>query len=323
MCISKICALVVLTVVLVGCPRSDGVSDFEWLEERGDFVEVYPESVRGGITLAGSSTVFPLAEALANRFIAEGYAGNVVIDSIGTGGGFERFCVAGESDISNASRPIKEGERENCRQIGREPIEFLIAVDAFSVVVNPENDWITNTTVEELVDIFTAERWSDVNPAWPTEDIQRFVPGTDSGTFDYFVEEVFHKDATPLLEAPHVQFSEDDNVLVQGIRGDTYSIGFFGYAYYANNTDALKILSIEGVEASEENVHNGSYPLSRPLYMYSDAEIMATRPQVAAFVAYSLANASEEAINVGYFPISEDFLAQSRNTWLVALDGAY
>ena len=196
MCISKICALVVLTVVLVGCPRSDGVSDFEWLEERGDFVEVYPESVRGGITLAGSSTVFPLAEALANRFIAEGYAGNVVIDSIGTGGGFERFCVAGESDISNASRPIKEGERENCRQIGREPIEFLIAVDAFSVVVNPENDWITNTTVEELVDIFTAERWSDVNPAWPTEDIQRFVPGTDSGTFDYFVEEVFHKDAT-------------------------------------------------------------------------------------------------------------------------------
>ena len=316
--------MVLMAALLFGCARDRTSTGFEWLQEGGEgFVEVFPEEVIGSIILAGSSTVFPLAEALADRFKSEGFVDNITIDSIGSGGGFERFCVTGESDISNASRPIKEQERENCRQIGREPLEFHIATDALSIVVNPNNSWISETTIEELANIFTAERWSDVRSEWPNEDIQRFVPGTDSGTFDYFVEEIFDDDPAPLLNAANMQFSEDDNILVQGIEGDRYAIGFFGYAYYANNADALKIIAVEGIEANDENINNNSYPLARPLFMYSDAEIMVNRPQVSAFLAYALRSASVEAINVGYFPVSDAIIQQQQDLWLRTMEGVY
>ncbi len=156
--------------------------------------EVNPLEVTGDIVSAGSSTVFPLSEAMAVRFRDEGYAGNITIDSIGTGAGFERFCVAGESDISNASRPIKDSEIESCRAIGREPLEFRVGTDALAVVVSSENDFATDVTMEELALLFsTAANWSDVRPEWPNEAILRFSPGTDSGTFDYFVEAVFRR----------------------------------------------------------------------------------------------------------------------------------
>jgi len=153
----------------------------------GMLPEVNPLEVTGDIISAGSSTVFPLAERMAERFEDEGYAGKITIDSIGSGAGFERFCVAGETDVSNASRPIKGGEREACASIGRTPIEFRIGTDALAVTVSQENDFITKATVEELAMIFgPAEAWADVNPAWPEDEILRFIPGTDSGTFDYF-----------------------------------------------------------------------------------------------------------------------------------------
>ncbi|MCA9920523.1 MAG: substrate-binding domain-containing protein, partial [Anaerolineales bacterium] len=207
-------------------------------------------------------------------------------DSIGSGAGFERFCVAGETDVSNASRPIKDSEIESCAAIGRTPIEFRVGTDALAVVTNPENDWATDATVEELAAIFTAEKWSDVNPEWPAEDILRYVPGTDSGTFDYFVEAVFEEDPEPLLTAPNTQFSEDDNVLVVGVEGSPYAIGFFGYAYYNENAALLNILNINGVEATFDTVEGGDYALARPLFIYSDASIMAEKPQVAAYVNY-------------------------------------
>ncbi|NMC02068.1 MAG: phosphate-binding protein, partial [Chloroflexi bacterium] len=178
--------------------------------------EVNPLEVKGDIITAGSSTVFPLSERMAERFRDEGYSGNITIDSIGSGAGFERFCVAGETDIANASRAIKDSEIESCRAIGREPIEFRIGTDALAVVVSKDNTFITDATLEELAAIFTAEKWSDVNPAWPDEAILRFIPGTDSGTFDYFVEEVFENDKTPLLSSKNLQLSEDDNILVRG-----------------------------------------------------------------------------------------------------------
>ena len=159
-----------------------------------------------------------------------------------------------------------------------------------------------------------------MNPDWPAEPIQRFIPGTDSGTFDFFVEEVFDEDETAILSASDTQLSEDDNVLVQGIQGSPYAVGFFGYAYYQENADTLNIVSIEGVEASAANVDNGSYPLARPLYMYSDATIMTEKPQVAAFINFFLSFVNEEVVDVGYFPASQDALDAAQQAWLDAVE---
>jgi phosphate transport system substrate-binding protein len=282
--------------------------------------EVNPLEVSGDIVTAGSSTVFPLSERMAERFQDEGYSGNITIDSIGSGAGFERFCVEGETDISNASRGIKDSEVESCRAIGREPIEFRVGTDALAVVVSQENEFVAEATMEELAAIFsTAETWSDVNAEWPAEPIQRFIPGTDSGTFDFFVEEVFDSDEEPILSASNTQLSEDDNVLVQGVLGSPYAIGFFGYAYYAENEDVLKILSVEGVEPTGETVDSGEYPLARPLFIYSTAEIISEKPQVGSFINFYLTYVDDEIVDVGYFPASTDALDAARQAWLDAM----
>ncbi len=281
---------------------------------------VNPLDVTGDVVTAGSSTVFPLAERMANRFEDEGYSGLITIDSIGSGAGFERFCVAGETDVSNASRPIKDGEVESCKAIGRTPIEFRVGTDALAVTVSKDNTFLTDATFEQLALIFgSAETWADVDPSWPAEPILRFIPGTDSGTFDYFVEEIYDEDETAILNASNTQLSEDDNVLVQGILGSPYAIGFFGYAYYAENQDTLNVLSIEGVEPTLETVDNNSYPLARPLFMYSDAAIMQAKPQVAAYLNFVLTYVNEEIQDVGYFPASEAILDQARSAWLEAM----
>lgn len=290
------------------------------LGEEGELPAVDAFEYSGDIITAGSSTVFPLTERMAERFQNEGFPGNITVDSIGSGAGLERFCVAGETDIANASRAINESEVESCRSIGREPIEIRVGTDALAVVVNTENDFISNATLEEVALIFsTAETWSDVNPDWPDEPIQRFIPGTDSGTFDYFVEEIFEENEEPILSASNTQLSEDDNVLVQGVLGSPYAIGFFGYAYYFENADQLNILSIEGVEASAETVDSGDYPLARPLFIYSDAGIMQQKPQVAAFINFYLTNVDEEVRAVGYFPANPEAIEAAKQNWLEAM----
>jgi phosphate transport system substrate-binding protein len=283
--------------------------------------EVNPLEVTGDIVSAGSSTVYPLSEAMAERFQDEGYAGNITIDSIGSGAGFERFCVQGETDIANASRPIKDSEVESCQSIGREPIEFRVGTDALAVVVSQENEFIDDASLSDLALIFSsAETWADVNAAWPDEPIQRFIPGTDSGTFDYFVEEVFDEDKEPILNAANTQLSEDDNVLVQGVLGSPYAIGFFGYAYYAENAGTLKILSIEGVAPSAGSVDAGEYPLARPLFIYSTADMMRNKPQVGSFINFYLTYVDDEIGRVGYFPASAEALTAARQAWLEAME---
>ncbi len=284
--------------------------------------EVDPLSVTGDIITAGSSTVGPLSERLAERFVEEGYADNITIDIIGSGAGFERFCVNAETDISNASRPIKDSEIEACRGNGREPIEFRVGTDAVAVAVSAANDFAVDVTLEELAAIFsTAATWADVRADWPAEPILRFIPGTDSGTFDFFVETVFESDEEPILSASNLQLSEDDNVLVQGILGSPYAIGFFGYAYYQENADTLNILAVEGVEATLDTVDTFTYPLARPLFIYSDAAIMAEKPQVAAFINYYLTFVNEEIVDVGYFPANDAALNAARQAWLNAVGG--
>lgn len=278
---------------------------------------VDPAAVTGDIVTAGSSTVFPLSEAVAELFRDEGYGGSVTIDMIGTGAGFERFCVAGETDIANASRPIKDSEVEQCRAIGREPIAFRVGTDALAVVVSRDNTFVDTLTLEQLALAFsTASTWADVDPSWPAEPIQRFSPGTDSGTFDYFVEAVFAKDKAPLLNAANLQLSEDDNVLVQGVEASPYAIAYFGYAYYSENTDRLKVLSIDGVEPTSQTVEDGSYLLARPLFIYSDPGIMRSKPQVAAFINFYLTRVDEVIDRVGYFPASSQALEEAMQTWL-------
>ena len=317
-----------------------------------------PATVEGDMIAAGSSTVFPLAQRMADIFTEDGYAGNLEISSIGSGGGFERFCVSAETDISNASRPIRDEEIASCQENGREPIEFRVGTDALAVVVNQENDFLEEVTTEDLRLIFsTAETWADVNPEWPAEPIERFIPGTDSGTFDYFDEEIFRaaleesvetgtpiapftqetldalppeddegfEDALeeaariPMLDAANLSLSEDDNVLVQGVAANPFAIGFFGYAFFQQSEDVLRALSVDGVEPTAETAESNEYPLSRPLFIYSDAGIMTEKPQVADFINYFLTFVNDEVVEVGYFPASTEAINDAKQKWLDAV----
>ena len=302
-----------VTVTRLDDGNNDGSEEANGNAGEALLPEVNPLDVQGNIVTAGSSTVYPLTEAVATQFEDEGYSGQITIDSIGTGAGFERFCVAGETDVSNASRPINESEVASCRSIGREPLEFRVGTDALAVAVNQSNDFVEDVTMEELVLLFSAaETWSDVRPEWPDEEILRYIPGTDSGTFDYFVEAVFDKNQEPILTASNLEMSENDNFLIQGVLGSPNAISFFGYAYYQENAAQLKVLSINGVEPSEESVESGDYPLARPLYIYSDPGVIQQKPQVAAFINYYLTNVNDVVIDAGYFPASDEVLNGAR-----------
>ncbi len=335
--------LVATAMVLAACaapatptaapePTQVPATEVPAVEPTADPMAMYaPDAVSGDIVTAGSSTVFPLSERMAEVFSDEGFEGNVTIDSIGSGAGFERFCKTGETDIANASRGIKDGEVESCAALAnpRVPLEFRVGTDALAVVVSSENEFLKDVSLEQLAAIFsTAEKWSDVDPSWPAETIQRFSPGTDSGTFDYFVEAVMapvNKNADgkadvklgeeAILGASNIQFSEDDNVLVQGVEGSPYAIGYFGYAYFAENKDKLNALSVGGVAPTGEAAESGDYKLARPLFIYSDANILNDKPQVAAFIKFYLENVENEILSVGYFPASQAAIDASLQVW--------
>ncbi len=275
--------------------------------------EVIPADVTGDINLAGSSTVFPISQAVAAAFADEGFGGEITADSIGTGAGFERFCAAeGASDISNASRPIRDAEIEACAANNqRVPVGFRVGDDGLAVVVNPANDWASELTLAEIALAFsTAATWADVRPGFPECDIVRFSPGTDSGTFDYFVEEIFDEDEAPILAASNINLSEDDNILLDGVANNECAIGYFGYAYFSENADRVSTVAVEGVQPTAESVNGGTYPLSRPLFIYSASSILAEKPQVGLFLAYYLNRVPDITPEVGYFlPNPFDFNA--------------
>lgn len=289
----------------------------------GTMTDVDPAAFTGNILIAGSSTVFPLTQRMSERFKDEGFTGGqITIDETGTGGGFERFCKTGEIDIANASRPIKEEETANCAALGtaRTPIEFRVGTDALAVVVSSENTFAKELTLAQLAQIFNGEAktWADVDPSFPAEAIQLFSPGSDSGTYDYFVEEVLSKDDAK-LQTSGAQFSENDNVLVQGVEGSQYAIGYFGYAYFNENKGKLRALTIDGVEPNATTAEDGSYPLARPLFIYSDAAIIKEKPQVGAFISFYLTYVNDEIGDVGYFPASDAALDEARNALMTAM----
>lgn len=278
----------------------------------------------GEVAIAGSSTVFPLSTAVMSLWEDEGGPG-YPIDSIGSGGGFERFCVEGASDITNASRPIKDEEVEACRSIDREPLEIRVGTDALSLVVSTANYFVDDLTIEEIATAFaltdSAATWADVNPDFPAHPIQLFTPGADSGTFDYFNEAIFDApDQSPMLSSIAQIVGEDDNVTVQGVAGDgctegdlstTCAIGYFGFAYFAENSDVLDAIAVNGVAPSDDSVNDGTYPLARPLFMYTASRIVAQKPQVASFISFYLNRVNDVIADVGYFPAPPEALREA------------
>ena len=256
------------------------------------------DALSGKVVMDGSSTVFPIMEAVAEEYSAEQPEVEVTVGVSGTGGGFKRF-VTGETDFSNASREIKEEEAAEAEKNGVEFTQLSVALDGLSLVVNPANDWAQDITIEELNKMWTdtsVKTWKDVRSDWPDEEISFFAPGKDSGTFDFFNEAVL--DDTDIRE--DAQLSEDDNVLVTGVAGTEGAIGFFGYAYYIENQDTLRAMAVEGVEPTPETINDLSYPLSREIYTYVNNASLKDKEQVAEFARFMNENAGALSEEVGY-----------------------
>lgn len=268
------------------------------------------EGRRGGVHIDGSSTVYPITEAIVEQYGTEHPDMRVAVGVSGTGGGFKKFC-AGEAEIADASRRMKASERERCRANGVDPLEFPIALDGLSVVVNPANDFVSCLTVEDLKRIWeagsTIDYWSQVRREWPDIRISLFGPGTDSGSFDYFTESIVgEEDASRADYAA----SEDDNVLVHGVSGDRGALGYFGHAYYVESADMLKLVAIDAgdgcVLPNSETIESGAYkPLTRPLFVYVDRRELG-REEVVEFMRYYLVNVGRLATEVGYVALSAE-----------------
>ena len=276
-------------------------------------VAATPAATAQVVKVDGSSTVFPVTEAVAEDFQkAKKGATKVTVGISGTGGGFKKFC-RGETDISNASRPILKQEMADCKAAGIEYFELPVAFDALTVVINPKNNFIKTLTVAELKKMWEpgaqgkVTRWNQVNPAWPDAPIKLFGPGADSGTFDYFTEAVVGKSKSSRGD---FTASEDDNVLVQGVSRDVNGLGYFGYAYYIENKDKLKAVPIvnekgQAVEPSMEAVLKGTYtPLARPIFIYVNAKSLG-KPEVKEFVEYYMKHGSKLAKEVKYVPLPD------------------
>ena len=268
------------------------------------------------VTVDGSSTVFPIAEAVAEEYRRVDPEARVTVGVSGTGGGFEKFC-AGETDISSASRPIRPAETAACAAAGVEFVELPIAYDGIAVVVHAENDWVGTLTPGDLRRMWepasqgTVTRWNQVRPEWPDRELHLFGPGVDSGTFDYFTQAIVGE---PGAGRGDFTSSEDDNVLVQGVSNDELALGFFGYAHYEENRGRLGLAAIDdeddgngagGIRPSPDTVRDGTYqPLSRPVFLYVDAEAL-DRPEVAGFVRYFLTEGAELVREVGYVSLTD------------------
>ena len=292
-----------------GSDGSDGGS--------GDSSDGDSGSLSGSINIAGSSTVFPLMSAVAEDFAADNPDVQIDISSTGSGGGFSNFFCVGETDFNNASRPIAQEEQDLCEENGVEWIELIAATDALTVVINNDNDWATEMTVEEIAQIWeadAAERWSDVNDDWPDEEIERFGAADTSGTYDYFIENIMGEERG---HTDDYQATEQDNTIAQGVEGSQYAIGYFGFAYWFQNQDQITPVAVDNgngpVEPNLDTASSGEYaPLSRPLFTYPSMSSLAEE-HVAEFARYFVEQTTNEELvagDVGYVPATEETQAE-------------
>jgi phosphate transport system substrate-binding protein len=312
-------ALAILALGAAGCGREED-DEADAPAATGEATEP-AEELSGSIEIDGSSTVGPLTTAAAEEFRGVQPNVNVTVGISGTGGGFERFC-AGETDISNASRPIDDEEEVPlCAEAGVEYTEFQVGVDALTVVVNPENDWATCLTVDQLNTMWEPKaegkvnNWNQIDPGFPDQALALAGPGTDSGTFDYFTDEVNGEEGASRSD---YTASEDDNVTVQAVAGDPGALGYLGFTYYEENIDSLKAVDIDGGEGcvtpSVESARDGSYvPLSRPLFIYAKNESLA-RPEVYGFLEFFLTNSVQIAEDYLFIPVPEEQVTTNLST---------
>ncbi len=279
--------------------------------------KVKPLDVRAdNISIVGSTSMAILNQKIYDQFIKQGFSGQIDIDATGTGSGIRLFCQRQDLDIVTTSRPMSEAEKATCQAQGRQVVEFPIGNDALVIVVNRQNTFIQNATVEQLNAIFSAERWSDVNPSWPNTPIERFVSGPVSSTLDQLVNVVFSGDKNPVLTAPNTQISFYDEPLAQGLSGSRFGVAFFGNSFYQSQGQALKALKINGAEVSAKTLSNGTYPFPRKLYLYTDANVMQNKSSVSRFVNYYLTNVNEMIETANYFPLTPEELQTAKLTWL-------
>lgn len=288
-------ALVGATLLLGACG-----DDTDSSKANGVETEEGTAQLSGDVVGDGSSTVAPIMEAIVEEYAGVQSDVRVSVGVSGTGGGFEKF-INGETDFSNASRPIKDEEAKSLADAGIDYTEFEIAYDGLSVVIHPDNTWAKELTVDQLKQLWvedgTTKKWSDIDPSWPDEEVVFYSPGTDSGTYDYFDEVIL--DGEDLVKS--ATLSEDDNVLVQGVVADKNAIAFFGYAYYLANKDKLQVVSIDGVAPTNKTIESGEYsPLSRPLFVYVKNEAVKESEAAYDFMKFTLENAGDMAELTGY-----------------------
>ncbi len=298
--------LIALSLVLVGC---GGNASGE--EDGGG------GGASGQLSIEGSSTVQPITQAVAEAYAGENPDVQITVGGAGTGDGFEAFC-SGDTQISDASRPIEAEEIQACKDGGVEYIELPVAYDGISVVVNSQNDFASDITSEELKKLWEpaaegkVNTWKEVRSTWPNQQITLYGPGTESGTFDFFTEEVNGEEGASRTD---YQASEDDNVLVQGVSGDPNALGYFGFAYYENNQETLKALAVDGVEPNTQTIRSAEYPLSRPLFIYVSTQALKENKAVAPFVDFYLDNLDQYVEQANYVTLPSSLEQEAREQW--------
>jgi phosphate transport system substrate-binding protein len=311
-----LCLAIGISLINVGCSDGPAANKTGSEPQAGD-------KLSGKVQIDGSSTVYPISEAVAEEFRAVQPDVRVTVGVHGTGAGMKKF-IAGEIDICDASRGMKEKEAAACKAKGIEFIELSVAFDGLAVIVNPQNTWCDCLTVGQLKELWRPEsgvkQWKDLNPKWPAKEIKLYGPGTDSGTFDYFTKAIVGEEKA---SRPDYTASEDDNVLVTGVQSDEFALGYFGYAYYEENKDKLKLLGVDSGSGCKKpsiaTVRDNSYaPLSRPLFIYVRKSAL-ERPEAVAFVKFYLENAAELSTDVGYVPVSDEVAKTNQETFTGAL----
>lgn len=303
-------------VALAGCSETEGNGDggtsTGTASSGGD-------GLSGDVVVTGSSTVFPISDAMAERFMEEHPNVNVTVDSTGSGGGFENHFGPGDSDINGASRPIKPEEEDLCAENGVTPIEMQVVGDALTMAVSPDNDWVDCLSFDEMAQIWRgddpARTWADVNADWPDEEFILYGPDTTSGTYDWFTENVVGEAGNHRTD---YEPTEDDNLIIEGLEADAHAIGYFGYAYYAENSDRVKALEVKASEDDPcgapglQEASDGTYPMARPLFIYPSEEAL-QREEVNAFVEFYIENTSADWIadDIGYVPASDDLVEEN------------
>lgn len=279
--------------------------------------EVKPLELEGKLTISGSEVVLPITEAIAQRFIQNGYPSKIDLSGIDTQAGFKLFCEEKRVDIVNTVRPISSQESAACAKSGIEPIGFQIAIDAVTLVVSSQNNFVPNSlTRDELAKVFTVQKWSDVNPKWPTEVIKRIVPaGAGTGdSVDLFAQAILKGNVSQLINAPNTIFYDFVEQLHSEALINPYMVGFLEYNSYQQNRDKLRAIAIDTVDPFLP-----AYPLTRPLYIYADAKAIRNRPEVEGFVNYYLTYVNEEIYSLGYFPVKPTVLDESKTKFLFVL----